>query len=94
MFAGMDSKRLYGMIDYDPCLIERFEKPKELHRIWNLAVMSALQAGQLPWEDLASFKKPYTEGKEFKAFKAANLGHDHDLRAEIAKEKIKQKEEK
>ena len=56
--------------------------------------MSALQAGQLTWEDLASFKKPYTEGKEFKAFKAANLGHDHDLRAEIAKEKIKQKEEK
>lgn len=45
MFCGYDAKAKWGLIDYDPSLIERWEKPKELNRIWNLAILSGLKSG-------------------------------------------------
>jgi len=40
------------MIDLDAALIERYEKPKELKRMWNLAVISALAEKKLSWEEI------------------------------------------
>jgi hypothetical protein len=94
MFCGYDAKAKFGLIDYDASLIEMWEKPKELRRVWNLAVMSALNNEQISWEDLSDFKKPYTEGKEFKQFMNAHQGHDSEVRAEIAKEAAKKKAER
>lgn len=44
MFAGYDAKAKYGLINYDSTLIEMWEKPKELRRVWNLAIMSTLMS--------------------------------------------------
>lgn len=94
MFAGMDAKRLFGMIDYDPSLIEQWEKPKELHRIWTLAVMSSLIGGNVRWEELEPYRKKYTEGKEYKAFLGRDAGHESNIRSELAKEAIKKRDER
>ena len=66
MFTGMDFKGKFGLIDFDPSLIEQWEKPKELKRVWNLAIMSCLFGNQITWEELDSYKKDYTKGKEFR----------------------------
>jgi hypothetical protein len=52
MFTGYDAKAKFGMINYDPSLIEMWEKPKELRRVWNLAVMSAVLSSQVSWDDI------------------------------------------
>jgi len=52
MFCGYDAKAKWGLIDYDPSLIEQWEKPKELNRVWVLAILSGLKSGQISWDDV------------------------------------------
>ena len=94
MFCGYDAKAKWGMIDYDPSLIERWERPKELHRVWILSIMSGIKSGQIPWEDISQYRKPYTEGKDFRRFIAINSGHESSVRAELAKEAAKKNAER
>lgn len=84
MFVGFDAKSKFGLIDFDPSLIEMWEKPKELRRVWNLAIMSSLSGGQLNWDDIKEFKMDHTKGKEFKQYLALNSGHAAEVRAELA----------
>ena len=94
MFSGMDAKQKFGLIDYDPSLIEQWERPKELHRMWNLSVMSTLMAGNIKWEELEPYRRKYTEGKEYKAFLARDAGHESNIRSELAKEAAKKRDER
>ena len=46
--------------------------------------MSALVGNQISYDDIAMYKKDYTQGKEFQMFLARNAGHESAIRAELA----------
>ncbi len=53
MFYCYDNNKLYGLIDYDPALIEKWERTqRNLKRTWNLAIMSALNEGVITFNDI------------------------------------------
>jgi hypothetical protein len=57
-------------------LIERYEKPKELKRMWNLAVISALYSRKLSWEELKMYRVDYSKSGEFTGLLKRNTGHE------------------
>jgi len=80
------------MIDLDAALIERYEKPKELKRMWNLAVISALAEKKLSWEEIAQYRVDYTKSGEFSGHLSRNSDHENSLRMLKAKQ-LKEKAE-
>ena len=42
LFTCYDMAKRWGMTKYDENLIERWERPRELHKQWNLSCMSAI----------------------------------------------------
>jgi len=57
-------------------LIERYEKPKELTRMWNLAVIAALYSKKLSWEEIKMYRVDYSKSKEFGGLLKRNSGHE------------------
>ena len=71
MFTCNDSSLKWGRLDYNTNLIQRWEKPRNLNRQWNLALMSLLydRVIEIDIEDLeshfkrsAAYKKMYGKG--------------------------------
>ena len=58
MFYCYDNNKLYGLIDYDPTLIQRWERnPKNLKKTWNLAVMAAVSDKAITFDDLEGYRR-------------------------------------
>jgi hypothetical protein len=93
MFAGYDVKPKFGLVDFHIGLVQKWEKPKELKRIWNLSIIHAVNANQISWAELGEFKKDFRQGAEYKRFKTRNTMIEVDKRYEQAKEDRKRKEE-
>ena len=51
---------MYGYIQFEPSLIEIWEKPERAKKSWNLAIMSAIKNKYLTWEDIEPYRKDYT----------------------------------
>ena len=49
MFTCSNAPRIFGELDYEVGLIERIEK-RNLKRIWNIALMSAVYNKDVSWE--------------------------------------------
>jgi len=86
MFAGMDMKRTFGIVDFNIGLIQKWEKPKELKRMWNLAIISGINSGQISWDDIKEFKKDFTQCQAWKKYQTKNTSHDLDRRLEDAED--------
>ncbi|CDW75006.1 UNKNOWN [Stylonychia lemnae] len=69
MFYCYDNNKNYGMIDYDPELIQRWEKtPRQLKRTWTMAVMSAVSDGSISWEDIKCYRVRFEDTKRWRNF--------------------------
>jgi len=75
----------YGMIELDAALIERYEKPSKLRRVWSLAVMSCLYNKTLTWEEMEQYRIPYTRSKKYQKLMKQSKNHDSSLRMLRAK---------
>jgi hypothetical protein len=95
LFTCYDARAKYGMINLDAALIERYEKPRELKRMWNLAVISALYTKQLSWENIKQYRVGYASSGEFKSHLKRNSSHESSIRLIKAKQlKVKADERK
>ena len=70
MFYCYDNNKLYGLIDYDPSLIQRWERnEKNLKRTWNLAILSAINEKDITYDDLEVYrKKDFRQSKLWKKY--------------------------
>eukprot|EP00347_Sterkiella_histriomuscorum_P004744 403359274 len=69
MFYCYDNNKRYGLIDFDPELINRWERSsKNVQRTWSLAVMSAISEGTLSFEDIKQYKIDFTKWKKWEAY--------------------------
>ena len=92
LFTCYDGKTKHGMFDLDTALIERYEKPKELKRMWNLALISALAEKKLKWEEIEQYRVDYSKSGQFTKHLENNSNHESSLRMLKAKQ-IKEKAE-
>ena len=68
MFYCYDNNKRYGLIDYDPTLIQYWERTnRKLKRTWNMAIMAAISDNKVSWQDLEPYrKKDFRKGKKWK----------------------------
>ena len=85
LFTCYDAKVKYGMIELDAALIERYEKPNKLRRVWNLAVMSCLYNKTLTWDEMEQYRIPYTKSKKYQKLMKSSKNHESSLRMLRAK---------
>ena len=85
LFTCYDARMKYGMIELDAALIERYEKPSKLRRVWSLAVMSCLYNKTLTWEEMEQYRIPYTRSKKYQKLMKQSKNHDSSLRMLRAK---------
>jgi len=81
----------WGNVNFDGSLIEMHEKPKDLHRQWNMACMSWMYNNFLKKGKLTG-AMDYKETKEYKKLYAKNNSHEAGLRLAAAK-KLRAKQE-
>jgi hypothetical protein len=77
LFTCYDAKVRWGLINIDPSLIERWEKPNKLKRTWYLAIMSVISSGHLTWEEMEPYRVHYTKSKVSKRSKRRRADHEH-----------------
>ena len=70
-FTCYDMWVKWGTVNFDGNLIEKFEKPRDLHRQWNLACMSWMYNHYLKKGELL-LGIDYTQSKEYKKLYANN----------------------
>jgi hypothetical protein len=63
LFTCYDAKVKWGLINIDPGLIERWERPDRLKKTWYLAIMSLITSKQVSWEQMEAYRVPYTKSK-------------------------------
>ena len=70
IFYCYDNNKLYGLIDYDPSLIQKWERnDKNLRRTWNLAILSAINEKDITYDDLEVYrKKDFRQSKLWKQY--------------------------
>ena len=81
----------WGTVNYDGSLIEKWEKPRDLHRQWMLACMSWIYNNYLKTGEIKG-AIDYKQSKEYKKLYAKNDSHQANLRLAAAK-KIRAKQE-
>ena len=74
----------WGLVNFDGTLIESWEKPKNLHRQWNMACMSFVFNQFLKTGELKG-TIDYKKSKEYKKLYAGNTSHVAGLRLAAAK---------
>lgn len=75
----------WGLINLDPDLVERWEKKEKLRKTWNLAIMSLITSKLVTWEEMESYRKPYTKSKDYNKIISRRGDHDTSLRLLRAK---------
>lgn len=84
-FTCYDMWVKWGIIHFDGNLIEKWERPKELHRQWNLACMSFVYNNYLKKGGELSGSIDYKQSKEYQKLYANNQSHEAGLRLAAAK---------
>lgn len=82
-FTCYDMWVKWGTVNFDGSLIEKFEKPKDLHRQWNLACLSWMYNYYIKKGELIGGIN-YQQSKEYKKLYANNKNHEAGLRLAAA----------
>ena len=93
LFTCYDSWGKWGLIKFNANLIERWEKPRDLHRQWMMACMSWMYNNFRRTGELKG-AIDYRESKEYKKLYANNNSHEASLRLAAAKKLRAKQEEK
>ena len=77
LFTCQDSEDNYGGISIDPLLIKKWEvNERNLKRSWTLAILTALQSGDVKIETLGGYRNSFKQARKFTKYLEKHPQHE------------------